>query len=245
MGTLCKGAVREGSTMAPIADDLSVLKLAFCKIDKDMTGKISIGKFKEFIAELAGEEEAEACMEGVGGVLPDMFKHLDVDKDEMLTFEEVSKLAEYGSTSDLVNMLMSAAIYAADKDNNGWLTAAEMKGMLLCMAPPDQKDQVDEMVEMLMSMMASGDDGTKVRIDEVIKFMVKGEKNDDPAEKYRMMFRMMDINKDGFLSKKEFAKFMNMDDGISKAIVSMMLDDADKDGDGKLNYEELCAFLDK
>merc|ERR1712106_156447 len=195
MGTLCKGAVREGSTMAPIADDLSVLKLAFCKIDKDMTGKISIGKFKEFIAELAGEEEAEACMEGVGGVLPDMFKHLDVDKDEMLTFEEVSKLAEYGSTSDLVNMLMSAAIYAADKDNNGWLTA--------------------------------------------------GEKNDDPAEKYRMMFRMMDFNKDGFLSKKEFAKFMNMDDGISKAIVSMMLDDADKDGDGKLNYEELCAFLDK
>merc|ERR1739838_1176264 len=188
MGTLCKGAVREGSTMAPIADDLSVLKLAFCKIDKDMTGKISIGKFKEFIAELAGEEEAEACMEGVGGVLPDMFKHLDVDKDEMLTFEEVSKLAEYGSTSD-------------------------------------QKDQVDEMVEMLMSMMAT-DDGTKVRIDEVIKFMVKGEKNGDPKEKYRMMFRMMDINKDGFLSKKEFAKFMNMEDDLSKAIVSMMLDDA-------------------
>ena len=231
--------------MATIPDDLSFLKLAFCKIDKDKTSKISIGQFKEFIAELAGEEDAEECLEGVGGVLPDMFEHLDVDKDEMLTFEEVSKLAEYGSPSDLVNMLMSAAIYAADKDNNGWLTAAEMKGMLLCMAPPDQKDQVDEMVEMLMSMMASGDDGTKVRIDEVIKFMVKGEKNDDPAEKYRMMFRMVDINKDGFLSKKEFAKFMNMDDGISKAIVSMMLDDADKDGDGKLNYEELCAFLDK
>ena len=233
--------------MAQSVEELKVLKLAFNTVDKDNVGKIDTDQLQGVIAELAGPEEAEECLEGLGGALPALMDHLDVDKDGMLTLEEMSKLAEYGTTANLPKMLITAVIYAADKDNNGWITAAELKDILISMAPPDQKDQVGEVVGMLMSMLAE-DDSSKAKIDVVIDFLGKGPGESDPKDKYKMMFRMCDVNKDGLISKKEFKKFMNIEDDndpLNKAMLAMMQEEADKDGDGQLNYEEFCAFMEK
>merc|ERR1712054_473220 len=223
----------------PGAEGYLVLKLAFSTVDKKKTGKINVSQFKEVLKELAGDDD---MLKEVGPMIPDLFVLLDADEDGKLSERELCSLAMYGSTSDFENLLMTAMIYAADKDNNGWINAAEIKEMLLKMAPEDEKDSVDEMVKMMM--MISTDDDTKVSIDAVVDFFVKGPE-DDPKAAYKMMFRMMDLNKDGTISKKELAKYFNMEGGLEEFVLKEMMKEADKDKDGKLNFAEFCVLMDK
>merc|ERR1719393_686998 len=66
-------------------------------------------------------------MREVEPFIPDIFVLLDADEDGKLSERELCSLAMYGSTADLENLLMTAMIYAADIDNNGWINAAELK----------------------------------------------------------------------------------------------------------------------
>merc|ERR1712136_446996 len=177
MGTQLE-TCKEASKMPkgnPGAEGYLVLKLAFSTVDKKKTGKINVSQFKELLMELAGDD-AEDMLKEVVPMIPDLFVLLDADEDGKLTEREFCSLAMYGSTSNLQNLLMTAMIYAADKDNNGWINAAELKEMLLKLAPEDEKDSVDEMVKML-----STDDETKVSIDAVVDFFVKGPEDDRKA----------------------------------------------------------------
>merc|ERR1712215_587814 len=223
------------------AKDYLVLKLAFSTVDKKKTGKINVSQFKEVLKELAGDDKEDMLKEVVP-MIPDLFVLLDADEDGKLTERELCSLAMYGSTSDFENLLMTAMIYAADKDNNGWINAAELKEMLLKLAPEDEKDSFDEMVKMLM-MMISTDDETKVSIDAVVKFFVDGP-DDDHKAAYKMMFRMIDLNKDGTISRKELAKYFKME-GEFEFVLKEMMKEADKDKDGKLNFAEFCVLMDK
>merc|ERR1712054_501086 len=228
MGTRLE-TCKEASKMPkgnPGAEGYLVLKLAFSTVDKKKSGRINVSQFKGLLMELAGDE-AEEMIKGVGPMIPDLFVLLDADEDGKLTEREFCSLAMYGSTSNLQNLLMTAMIYAADTDNNGWINAAEL----------------DEMVKMLM-MMISTDDETKVSIDAVVDFFVKGPEDDRKAT-YKMMFRMMDLNKDGTISKKELAKYFNMEGGLEDFVLKEMMKEADKDKDGKLNFAEFCVLMDK
>merc|ERR1712198_252513 len=144
MGTQLK-AYKEAAKMPkgnPGAEGYLVLKLAFSTVDKKKTGKINVSQLKELLMELAGDD-AEEMIKGVGPMIPDLFVLLDADEDGKLTERELCSLAMYGSTSNLQNLLMTAMIYAA-----------ELKEMLLKLAPEDEKDSVDEMVKMLMMMIS-------------------------------------------------------------------------------------------
>ena len=140
---------------------------------------------------------------------------------------------------------MTAMIYASDKDNNGWISAAELKEMLLKIAPENEKDSVDELVRMLM-MMISADDETKVSLDAVVGYFVDDISKNDPKAANRTIFKMADINKDGTLSKTELGKYFKMEgSGIDTAILEEMMKEADKDKDGRLDFAEFCALMDK
>merc|ERR1712215_289092 len=244
MGTQLKPC-KEAAKMPkgnPGADGYLVLKLAFSTVDKKKTGKINVSQFKEVLKELAGDDKEDMLKEVVP-MIPDLFVLLDADEDGKLTERELCSLAMYGSPYDFENLLMTAMIYASDKDNNGWINAAELKEMFLKLAPEDEKDSVDEVVKMLM-MMISTDDDTKVSIDAVVEFLVRGPSNDPKAE-LKMMFRMIDLNKDGSISKKELAKYFKMEGGFEEIALKEMMKEADKDKDGKLNFAEFCVLMDK
>merc|ERR1712054_743198 len=220
MGTRLE-TCKEASKMPkgnPGAEGYLVLKLAFSTVDKKKSGRINVSQFKGLLMELAGDD-AEEMIKGVGPMIPDLFVLLDADEDGKLTEREFCSLAMYGSTSNLQNLLTTAMIYAADTDNNGWINAAELKEMLLKIAPEDENDAVDD-------------------------FFVKGPEDDRKAT-YKMMFRMMDLNKDGTISKKELAKYFTMEGGLEDFVLKEMMKEADKDKDGKLNFAEFCVLMDK
>merc|ERR1711942_400090 len=240
MGTPSQYLLREGSTMAPTEDDIRVLELAFNKTDKDKTGKIGPDQMKDFLAALIGPEELDEAI--VANVVPRLVEHLDADKDGMLTQEEVNKMAEYGSTSDMKDLMMVTLIHAADVNKDGSISAQELKDIMLMCDPEGKKDEVEEMVPMLMAMLGV-DETEKVKTEEVINFLTKGPQKEDPKDKYKMMFRMVDTDGNGSLSSKEMAMFMSMDDPVMESMIGLMMSQADKDGDGKVSYEEFCKFL--
>ena len=224
------------------AETLLALKEAFAKVDKKKKGSINVSQFKQLLSNIM---EGSSESEDVEALVPELFDLLDANKDGKLTEKEFCGLAMYGSIDQVNDLVMTAMIYAADKDENGWITAAELKEMIVKISPPEKSEDVDQMVQMLMMMMSSDDD-TKVAIDAVVDFFVKGPvEEEDPKEKHRIMFRMVDINKDGSITTKELAKFFGMEGGLEEFLVKEMIAEVDKNGDGRLNYEEFCAFLDK
>ncbi|XP_076083007.1 uncharacterized protein LOC143054039 isoform X2 [Mytilus galloprovincialis] len=72
--------------------------------------------------------------------------------------------------------------------------------------------------------------------------MVKKDTLEDPD--FRAAFDMLDRNKDGFIDQSELKYFMkqfgdkNAEDDSLETII-----DADKDGDGKINYSEYAQHM--
>ena len=139
------------------------------------------------------------------------------------------------------------AIKAADKDENGYLTAAELKELFL-KVDPDKKEDVDQYVDVFIKL-ASEDGDKKLKVEEVIRIL-GSEDEKDPKAKSKILFRMVDKDGDGFISTKELSKVVKFfadveedDDFGMMIIVNMLMIMVDKDEDGKLNYEEFCDVL--
>merc|ERR1712183_94870 len=225
---------------------------AFAKCDKDGNGKLTMNEFKAALLEIIQEEEREmvkddAMMEMVMAVV-------DGDGDKMVSLKELLEMLKIanGEKVDGLNEkeILITMIKAADKDGNGFLSAAELKGFMLKFEKEDI--DIDENVKMFF-MMADADGDKKLKIEEVINFFTGEKKEEDPKEEMKTMFRMCDCDGDGFISKKEIVQFLKtmglVDENDTpadvKMIINMTMSMADEDKDGKLNYEEFCKMMDK
>merc|ERR1711872_808523 len=172
---------------------------------------------------------------------------VDGNGDKMVTFEELLSLIGEGEFDD--KKMLKNMIDAADKDGDGFLTAEELKSMMMKMAP--EEDDHDMMINMIIRMCST--DGTrKVKAEEVVSYFIDGPKEKSPQEEAKMMFKMFDTNGDGYIDKKELVKYMKEmvcddddDDSDLKFMMKLMVASADEDEDGKLNYEEFTKMMEK
>merc|ERR1719264_1219786 len=130
---------------------------AFLKADKDENGKLTIKEFADIMLELA-EDDDDRKAAGNESSLEMIMGMVDEDGDKMVSLQELLRLLEIGNNADedgkglAINM-----IKAADKDDNGYLTAGELKELLMKMDPEDDED-MDETVAMFIKMgSANGD----------------------------------------------------------------------------------------
>ena len=231
--------------MPPSKEEVSK---AFAKADKDENGKLTIKEFADVMLELAEDDDDRKAAENESSVEMIMGM-VDQDGDKMVSLQELLRLLEIGNNADedgkelAINM-----IKAADKDDNGYLTAGELKELLMKMDPEDEED-MDETVAMFIKMGSANGD-KKLKVEEAIKLFTSVEE-EDPKERFKTMFRMCDSDGNGTVSKKELSTFMSSmggddddDKSTSRMIIGMMMSMHDEDEDGVLSFDEFCKMMD-
>lgn len=135
-----------------------------------------------------------------------------------------------------------------DKDNDGCITANEiklvMKGLRL-----ETSDQ--EILDMINNVDVDGNGS--VDFDEFLKMMSKSDcrrvhegesEKKTEADEMRQAFRVFDIDGNGFIDANELKITMfNLGENLSDKDLKQMLKLADKNKDGKIDYEEFISMM--
>merc|ERR1711936_390899 len=215
----------------------------FGKADKEGIGKVSLNQMWEVI-----KEENDLTDDDLEEGKKEMADAWGLNGDEMLTLDEYQKHmnksiedALFGSefnitkADDFFEEVVMVLIKAADKDNTGYLTASQLKEVLVKMKPKDNS-QVGKTVDMFMKMGDTAGD-KKLKLEEALKLLTGKEEKKDAKEKMKTLFRMCDTYDD------EEDELTEAEKGQQAEFVTMYSFMSDMDGDGKLNYLEFCAAM--
>merc|ERR1712215_302401 len=172
---------------------------------------------------------------------------IDSDGDYMISLEELLVIIDCEKEGNEKQMFLNL-VRSADKNKDGFISAKEMKDLSKKMGGGIFEKEEDFKI---LLMMADLDGDRKISIEEMASVFTDQPKERDPKEDAKGMFRMCDVDGDGYISKKEIVKFFKIMDLVSddddpqlKMMINMIMAEADKDKDGKLNYEEFCAVMD-
>ncbi|KIH58983.1 EF hand [Ancylostoma duodenale] len=146
------------------------------------------------------------------------FKKLDIDGSGSLSVEEFMSLPELQQ-----NPLVQRVIDIFDEDGNG---EVDFRGLLSSSLP----------------VVPSFDSHIAEFIQGISQFSVKGDKN----VKLKFAFRIYDIDRDGYISNGELFQVLkmmvgnNLKDSQLQQIVDKTILFHDKDGDGRISFQEFC-----
>ena len=122
-----------------------------------------------------------------------------------------------------------------DKDGDGNITIEELKAV---MEKLGQKGTDEELENEIKEMDLDGNG--EIDLEEFLIVMPKMKFK----EEIRKAFMVFDPEKKGVISNKELKHaFLNLVKGIDEREVMEMIEYADVDGDGKIQYEELIQLI--
>lgn len=127
-----------------------------------------------------------------------------------------------------------------DLDNSGSLSVEEFMSL-----PELQQNPLVQRVIDIFDTDGNGEVDFKEFIHGVSQFSVKGDKE----SKLRFAFKIYDIDDDGYISNGELFQVLkimvgsNLKDHQLQQIVDKTIIFADKDGDGKISFEEFCVVV--
>jgi len=127
-----------------------------------------------------------------------------------------------------------------DLDNSGSLSVDEFMSL-----PELQQNPLVQRVIEIFDQDGNGEVDFREFIEGVSQFSVKGDK----MSKLKFAFKIYDVDKDGFISNGELftvLKMMvgnNLKDSQLQQIVDKTIAYSDKDGDGKISFEEFAEVV--
>ena len=127
-----------------------------------------------------------------------------------------------------------------DLDHSGSISVDEFMAL-----PELQHNPLVQRVIAIFDEDQNGEVDFKEFIQGLSQFSVKGDK----ISKLRFVFKIYDIDKDGYISNGELYQVLkmmvgsNIKDTDLQQIVDKTILFADKDEDGKINFEEFCEVV--
>jgi serine/threonine-protein phosphatase 2B regulatory subunit len=127
-----------------------------------------------------------------------------------------------------------------DIDGSGKLSIAELMKL-----PELQQNPLVHRVIAIFDRDHDGEVDFREFIEGVSMFSVKGDKN----SKLKFAFRIYDIDRDGYISNGELFQVLKMMVGTNlketqlQQIVDKSILQADKNGDGRISFEEFCDVV--
>ncbi|KAI8508559.1 PREDICTED: calmodulin-alpha-like isoform X1 [Branchiostoma belcheri] len=128
-----------------------------------------------------------------------------------------------------------------DRDGSGHVTSDELGEVLRNLGV---HTTIAELQDMINEMDADGS-GT-IDFPEFLMVMAKKQRDADNEKEIREAFRVFDKDGNGFITASELRVVMaNLGEKLTDEEVDEMLDEADIDGDGHINYQEFYDMMTK
>jgi len=153
------------------------------------------------------------------------------------TMEDLVRITNF--TQDEIRRL-GARFRKLDKDDSGNLTTDEFMQI--------SELQQNPLVERVFAIFDSDGDGA-IDFEEFIQGISMFSVHGDRQSKLRFAFKIYDVDKDGFISNGELFQVLklmvgnNLKDTQLQQIVDKTIIYADKDGDGKVSFDEFVSVV--
>ena len=126
-----------------------------------------------------------------------------------------------------------------DKDGDGTITTKELGTVMRSLG---QTPSEEELKDMLNEVDIDGNG--IIDFSEFMTMMAKKLKDTDTEEELKEAFRVFDKDGNGFISADELRHVMtNLGEQLSEEEVEQMIQEADSNGDGQVDYEEFCKMM--
>ena len=126
-----------------------------------------------------------------------------------------------------------------DKDKDGKISANELENAMQSMG---QNPTVEEVQEMMKEVDLNQDG--KIDFDEFMTLMIKTSPENQAEEEVINAFRVFDKEGNGLISSAELKHIMmNIGDKMTEEEADEMVNEADIDEDGMINYEEFVRMM--
>ncbi|XP_075260896.1 uncharacterized protein LOC142352280 [Convolutriloba macropyga] len=131
-----------------------------------------------------------------------------------------------------------------DQDGDGAISEEELGKMMAQLGQPMSSQELKEFIEEI-----DIDGNGMVEFNEFLEMMVKKNPSaidgkDDRTDDIAIAFKVFDRNGDGFVTKAELMHvLMSLGENLTEDDVLEIIDEGDKDKDGKLSYAEFRSLL--
>merc|ERR1711977_18345 len=127
-----------------------------------------------------------------------------------------------------------------DKKRTGSIPLSDMGTVLRSLG----QNPTEAELQALMEEVDKDKSGT-IEFDEFVDLMARTNKSKDQMEEeIRNAFLTFDADNSGFITREELIETLTtMGDPVDEETITGMIDEADLDGDGKINYEEFTKIM--
>ncbi|XP_078182254.1 calmodulin-6-like [Carex rostrata] len=126
-----------------------------------------------------------------------------------------------------------------DKDADGTITTKELGTVMRNLGQNPTEAELQEMINEV-----DADNSGTIDFKEFLGLMAHKLRDKESEQELREAFRVFDKDQNGFISAAELRHVMtNLGEKLSDEEVQEMVQEADTDGDGQINYEEFVKVM--
>lgn len=126
-----------------------------------------------------------------------------------------------------------------DSDNSGTITTAELGDVMRSLGQNPSEEDLQKMID----DVDQDGDGT-IDFPEFLTMLVRSMGDTDSHEEVMEAFRILDHDGNGFISADELRAIMcNLGEELTEDEINEIVQEADIDGDGQIDYEEFSLWL--
>lgn len=155
--------------------------------------------------------------------------------------DTISRLARLYHLSEKKLRHLYEAFQIFDKNSDGSVTMKEIDDVMQSLGFSVSEDELESVI----NKVDSNRNGS-IEFEEFLRLMFQhlADSANDAADDIRHAFDIFDRDKDGYISAVELSMVMeSIGEKMSETDIKNLMREADKDGDGRVNFEEFQAML--